>query len=39
MGEARAAAIADALRAGDGFEIEIGHVTLVGRCRECASRG
>ena len=36
--EAQAAGVATALRAGDGFEIDIGHVTLVGRCRECAGR-
>ena len=36
IGEAEASAVAAALRAGDGFEIDIGHVTLVGRCRECA---
>lgn len=34
-----AAAVGEALRAADGFQIEIGHVTLVGRCRECADRG
>lgn len=34
-----AAAVSEALRAADGFEIDIGHVTLVGRCRECAGRG
>jgi Fur family transcriptional regulator, ferric uptake regulator len=33
----RAAAIASAVRRADGFEVEIDHVTLVGRCRECAS--
>jgi Fur family transcriptional regulator, ferric uptake regulator len=37
IGERRAADIAAAIRAADGFEIEIGHVTLVGRCRACAS--
>jgi Fur family ferric uptake transcriptional regulator len=36
MGEARASAVVQALRASDGFEVDIGHVTLVGRCRECA---
>jgi Fur family transcriptional regulator, ferric uptake regulator len=36
IGAAEADAVAAALRAGDGFEIEIGHVTLVGRCRACA---
>lgn len=37
LGEARAAAVSAALRADDGFEVEIGHVTLVGRCGTCAS--
>ncbi|MCV0403201.1 MAG: transcriptional repressor [Chloroflexi bacterium] len=37
LGNERAAAVADALRATDGFEIDIGHVTLVGRCRDCAA--
>lgn len=35
--EARATSIAAAFREADGFEIEIGHVTLIGRCRACAS--
>jgi Fur family ferric uptake transcriptional regulator len=39
IGLARAASVAAALRAGDGFEVDIGHVTLVGRCRDCAARG
>jgi Fur family transcriptional regulator, ferric uptake regulator len=34
--ERRGEAVADVLRAGDGFEIDIGHVTLVGLCRQCA---
>ena len=34
--EARAAEIARAVRSVDGFEVDIGHVTLVGRCRECS---
>ena len=34
---ASAAAVADVLREGEGFELDIGHVTLVGRCRACAS--
>jgi Fur family ferric uptake transcriptional regulator len=38
IGREQAAGVATALRAGDGFEIDIGHVTLVGRCRECAGR-
>ena len=33
----RATDIASAVRRADGFEVEIDHVTLVGRCRECAS--
>ena len=36
LGEARAASVADALRHEDGFEVDIGHVTLVGRCGDCA---
>ncbi len=35
--ERRGEAVAAALRAGDGFELDIGHVTLVGRCRRCAA--
>lgn len=35
--EARAARIAAAVRAADGFEVDIGHVTLVGRCRNCST--
>lgn len=38
MGPDRAAAVREALRHDDGFEVDIGHVTLVGRCRECATR-
>ena len=34
--EERGEAVAAALRQGDGFELDIGHVTLVGRCRQCA---
>jgi Fur family transcriptional regulator, ferric uptake regulator len=37
MGQERGRAVADALRATDGFEVDIGHVTLVGRCRQCVS--
>jgi len=37
IGGQRATAIASAVRRADGFEVEIDHVTLVGRCRECAS--
>lgn len=39
IGEEQAGTIARAFRAADGFEIDIGHVTLVGRCRECSGRG
>jgi Fur family ferric uptake transcriptional regulator len=39
IGAARAAAVARALRRGDGFEVDIGHVTLVGRCATCSSGG
>lgn len=38
IGPEQAMGVARALRAGDGFEIDIGHVTMVGRCRECAGR-
>lgn len=37
LGPERAAAMARALRRGDGFEVDVGHVTLVGRCAACAS--
>lgn len=37
IGKREAAVIARAFRAADGFEIEIGHVTLVGRCRACST--
>ena len=37
IGAARAAAVVDALRREDGFEVDIGHVTLVGRCAACAA--
>jgi Fur family transcriptional regulator, ferric uptake regulator len=36
--EDRGELVADVLRAWDGFELDISHVTLVGRCRECAGR-
>lgn len=39
LGADRAAAVARALRRDDGFEVDIGHVTLVGRCATCAGRG
>lgn len=38
IGPEQAEGVAKVLRAGDGFEIDIGHVTLVGRCAECAGR-
>lgn len=37
IGESEARAVARAFRAADGFEIDIGHVTLVGRCADCAT--
>ena len=37
LGAERAAAVARALRRGDGFEVDIGHVTLVGRCAACSA--
>jgi Fur family ferric uptake transcriptional regulator len=36
LGPERAAAVRGALRGTDGFEVDIGHVTLVGRCGGCA---
>jgi Fur family transcriptional regulator, ferric uptake regulator len=33
----QASTIEGAFRAANGFEIDIGHVTLVGRCRACAA--
>lgn len=36
IGPSAAAALGDALRATEGFELDVGHVTLVGRCRGCA---
>lgn len=30
-------AIIDVLRAADGFEVDLSHVTVVGRCQNCAS--
>jgi len=33
----RGEAVAAVLRKGDGFELDIGHVTLVGLCRSCAA--
>jgi Fur family ferric uptake transcriptional regulator len=37
LGPDPAEAVARALRRGDGFEVDIGHVTLVGRCATCAA--
>ena len=34
---APARAIVDALRASDGFEVDLSHVTVVGRCRDCSA--
>jgi Fur family transcriptional regulator, ferric uptake regulator len=39
IGADSATVIADALQEAEGFEIDIGHVTLVGRCRSCAASG
>jgi Fur family ferric uptake transcriptional regulator len=38
MTEAEAAAVVAAVRRAGGFEIDIGHVTLVGRCAGCSRR-
>jgi Fur family transcriptional regulator, ferric uptake regulator len=35
IGDAEAEAITNALRAADGFEVDISHVTVVGRCGDC----
>jgi Fur family transcriptional regulator, ferric uptake regulator len=35
----RADSVAAVIRAADGFEVDIGHVTLVGRCADCAAAG
>jgi Fur family transcriptional regulator, ferric uptake regulator len=35
--ERRGEAVAAVLRADNGFELDVGHVTLVGRCRQCAA--
>ena len=35
--ERRGEVVAAALRSEDGFELDIGHVTLVGRCGQCAA--
>jgi Fur family ferric uptake transcriptional regulator len=36
IGASQADAVAEVLRAHDGFEVDIGHVTLVGVCADCA---
>jgi Fur family ferric uptake transcriptional regulator len=36
IGAAEAEAIVRTFRAADGFEVDVSHVTVVGRCRECA---
>lgn len=36
IGEEAGAAIVQAFREADGFELDLGHVTLVGRCAGCA---
>lgn len=36
IGPTAASALAGALRAAEGFELDVGHVTFVGRCRRCA---
>jgi Fur family ferric uptake transcriptional regulator len=39
IGQPEAEAIAATLRAVDGFEVDISHVTAVGRCRACVDAG
>ena len=39
IGQPEAEAIVATLRAVDGFEVDISHVTAVGRCRECMDAG
>ena len=36
--EAEADALVTAFRAADGFEVDLSHVTVVGRCASCAAR-
>jgi Fur family transcriptional regulator, ferric uptake regulator len=36
IGDERAAEVVRAFREADGFELDLGHVTLVGRCAACA---
>jgi Fur family ferric uptake transcriptional regulator len=37
IGAARGASIVEAFRAADGFEVDLSHVTVVGRCATCAA--
>jgi Fur family ferric uptake transcriptional regulator len=39
IGPETAETLVAALRSADGFELDVGHVTLVGRCRSCAVAG
>jgi Fur family ferric uptake transcriptional regulator len=36
IGSAEAAGLVEALRAGHGFAVDLSHLTVVGRCRDCA---
>jgi Fur family ferric uptake transcriptional regulator len=38
LSEAEAAPLTRSLEASRGFAVELGHLTVVGRCRECATR-
>lgn len=35
IGEERGSALVEAFRVSDGFEVDLSHVTVVGRCRAC----
>ncbi|HXI82180.1 MAG TPA: Fur family transcriptional regulator [Verrucomicrobiae bacterium] len=39
IGSDEAAATIDAFRGGRGFEVDLSHLTVVGRCRACAADG
>lgn len=39
IGDAEAGAISDAFLTSDGFEVDMSHVTVVGRCGSCAAAG
>jgi Fur family ferric uptake transcriptional regulator len=39
ISDAAAARIVSTLAATDGFQVDVSHVTVVGRCRDCARRG